>query len=246
MMKLLLVTEKDTTRVSLESHLRPRGFDFIHYRNPIKAMDNIDEVAPDLVLFSAEDFPRHWKPFIALLRGTRTKEQTAFVLLRGDLFSFDEAAKATHLEVNGVLPERPEDRESLQTLEDIVTRYSSMKEIRNDVRYIPSASDNTEFVFTHPVNYQIITGILFDLSPGGAAFIPDDPKSSSDIPAGSKIKHCSLRLGTEFFNVSCHVVRNSVRIALKFIDITEELEQAIIRYIDMRAERELGLLLKEK
>jgi len=31
-------------------------------------MDNISEIQPELVLFSAEDYPRHWKIFLKVLR----------------------------------------------------------------------------------------------------------------------------------------------------------------------------------
>jgi hypothetical protein len=244
--KLLLIAEKDTTRDALVGRLKPRGFEFIHYRLPIKAMDNIDEIEPDVVLFSAEDFPRHWKPFIRFLRETRNREQTAFVLLTGESFSFDEAAKANHLEVSGIISEIPKDMDELRKLEDIVTRYSALSEERNDLRYIPSDNEHIEFIFTHPQNYRIVTGILFDLSPTGASFVPDDPKSTNDISAGTKIAHCSLKFDNEVHKISCRVVRNSGRIALRLLNGGDELEQAIIRFIDSRAERELETLLHDK
>lgn len=244
-MKILLVAEKESTRNALMGHLKPRGFDFIHYWNPIKAMDNLDEIEPDVVLFSAEDFPRHWKPFIKLLRQDRGREETAFVLLTGAEFPFEEAAKANHLLVNGMVSENPQDREEIRKLEDIVTRYSALREERSDLRYTPSETDNIEFLFTHPRNYRLVTGALFDLSPRGAAFIPDDPRSTIDIPAGTTIERCSLRIGAWSGQISCRVVRNSERIAMKFVNPSEELEQRIIAYIDQRAERELELLLHE-
>lgn len=245
MMKLLLVAEKNTTRELLIGRLKPRGFEFIHYHSPIKAMDNIDEIEPDVVLFSAEDFPRHWKPFIKFLRETRNREQTAFVLLTGDSFPFEEAAKANHLEVSGIVSETPEDRNELRKLEDIVMRYCSLTEDRNDLRYVPSDDEHIEFLFTHPGNYRLVTGILYDLSGGGAAFVPDDPKSIGDIPAGSTIRRCSLKIGESIYNISCRVVRNTGRLALKFTEGDEDLEKAIISYIDNRAERELKVLLHE-
>ena len=172
-MKLLLVAEKDETRLALATHLRPQGFEIVHYRHPIKAMDNIDEIEAEVVLFSAEDFPRHWKPFVALLRETRTKEETAFVLLTGDSFEFDEAAKAKHLEVTAMVSEESGNRDELRKLEDLVSRYSSLIDGRTELRYIPAHTDRIEFVITHPKSYQLITGSLFDISPSSAAFVPD-------------------------------------------------------------------------
>ncbi len=245
-MKVLLVAEKERTHDILSSHLRPRGFDFIHYRNPIKAMDNIDEIEPDIVVFSAEDFPRHWKPFLAFLRGAYEHHKISFVLLSGDEFPFEEASKANHLGVAGIVRESVDNRNELQKLEELVTRYSSMKEERQDLRYIPDSYDDLEFLITHPTKLRIITGVLFDLSPGGAAFVPDDPKISSDIPSGTTIPDCSLKLEQEYLSIQCKVIRNSERMALRFIDPPEELQSKIIDFIDKRAERELKMLLEDK
>ena len=43
-MKTLLIIEHDNLKEQVIEHLAPRGFDFIHYRNPIKAIDNIEEI----------------------------------------------------------------------------------------------------------------------------------------------------------------------------------------------------------
>ena len=145
-MKILLVAYKDATRESLLRHLKPRGLDLIHYRNPIKAMDNIDEIEPDFVFFSAEDFPRHWKPFIQLMRESFTREQTFFVLLKGEQFSFDEAAKAKHLQVNGIIREDLEDRKEFRRLEELLVKYSRLVQNREGIRYIPEDHDKREFV----------------------------------------------------------------------------------------------------
>ncbi|MBN1686376.1 MAG: PilZ domain-containing protein [Spirochaetales bacterium] len=245
-MKVLLVAEKDSTKESLLLHLVPRGFDLIHYRNPIKAMDNIDEIAPDAVFFSAEDFPRHWKPFLKLLRVSFTKENTTFVLLKGDLFPFEEAAKAKHLDVTGIIRENLEDRKEYSRLEELLSRYTSLKEVRSVGRYIPGRSDQIEFVFTHPDNRSIITGSIFDLSPTGAAFEPDDPDKTKGLAVGTEIHRCSLRIEDEYFTLTSKIIRNDGRLAVQFLDIGEKTSTAISDFIERKAERELKSVLREE
>ena len=46
-MKTLLVIEHDNLKDQVIEHLAPRGFNFIHYRNPIKELDNIEETNPN-------------------------------------------------------------------------------------------------------------------------------------------------------------------------------------------------------
>lgn len=84
-MKAMLVIEKDSIKHKVVEHLAPQGFVFIHYTNPLKAMDNIDEVAPEIVLFSAADYPRHWKPFLQLFRQGSDAEENPLSFFGGNI-----------------------------------------------------------------------------------------------------------------------------------------------------------------
>lgn len=243
-MKVLLVAEKESIKDSLLLHLVPRGFDLIHYRNPIKAMDNIDEIAPDAVFFSAEDFPRHWKPFLKLLRMSFSKENTTFILLKGEVFPFEEAAKAKHLEVNGIIRENLEDRKEYKRLEELLSRYTPLVEERNIARYIPESSDPVEFMFTHPHNHAIITGSIFDLSSTGAAFEPDEPDKTKGLAVGTEVRLCSLRVEKEYFTFPAKIIRNEGRLALQFLDVEKGVASAIDDFIKRKPERELQQVLQ--
>lgn len=244
-MKIMLVVEKPETIEVLETHLHPRGFEFLKYQNPIKAMDNIDEVAPDIVLFSAEDFPRHWKPFINLLRDSKSKEETVFILFVGEDFPFEEAAKAVHLKVNGILGENFHDNRKMMHLEGLLNRYKMIKDNRREPRYMPFSYDEIEFIFTHPVTFKLITGVVFDISPTGINFIPDSLHLMSDLEPGYEIPHCSLRIGDEILAVTGQVVRNAKNLVLEFPDVTAEVSGIISEYIANRAERELEQISRQ-
>ena len=122
-MKLLIVTAKMRPRDRIFSHFNRLGYDIIVYDNPLKAMDNLSEVAPDAVLFNAEDFPRHWKPFLQVLRQLFDRESSVFIILKGGLFDSEEAVKAGSLSVNGVISEDFTSEEEIIQLENILSRY---------------------------------------------------------------------------------------------------------------------------
>ncbi|MCK4541806.1 MAG: PilZ domain-containing protein [Spirochaetales bacterium] len=242
-MKILLIAQKSSTREILNHYLKPRGFEFIHYQNPIKAMDNIEEVEPDLVLFSAEDFPRHWKPFIRLLRDFRSKEETVFILLKGDVFPFEEAAKASYLGVNGILKEALHDKQELLHLEDLFSRYNVIKEHRDTLRYIPKAVDEIEFIFTKPNSPKLITGKILDFSLEGLSFLPDNPQLTGDIAEGIDVPHCSFRIGKHILSVTCRIIRNSQLLVFKFMNLQRKERNYFIDYIQKRSQRELEEIL---
>lgn len=238
-MKIMLVIDKEETQEILEQHLHPRGFEFITYRNPLKAMDNIDEIAPDIVIFSGEDFPRHWKPFLKLLREERGKDECVFLLLAGEFFPFEEAAKAVHLKVNGVVGEDLQDKRTMAHIEGLLNRYKMIRDNRKGQRYIPEAFDEIEFIFSHPDSLKLITGVIDDVSTEGVGFMPDSPHLVADLEEDQAIPSCSLRIFDEILSVHCRVVRNGKNIALAFTDMPEEDKIKLQEYIENRPAREL-------
>lgn len=238
-MKTVLVIEDQDTKERISHHLSPLGFDFIHYLNPVKALDNIDEINPDLVIFSAEDFPRHWKPFVRLLRAERTKEDAVFILLTGDNFSTEEASKATVLEVNGMVDTRLEDEE-IQHLQDIFARYNVLSEPRSDRRYPGSWAEGVDFAFTHPKTFALVTGRITDISLGGLNFLPDMPQSTSDIMEGEELHGCSLSLEEKVFTIDAKVTRNNRNIAFQFMEISSECHSALMEYLNHTRYRQTG------
>jgi len=230
-MKTIVAVENPETQYRLEHHLKPLGFDFIEYQNPVKAIDNLEEIDPDLILFSAEDFPRHWKPFLSLLRSKRSKNESIFILLTGEQFPDEEVNKATALEINGMIKTDLEERDII-TLQDILARYNLLPEIRGDRRYPAAWMKEIEFAFTHPYNYAMITGEITDISLGGISFLPDMPHVTSDILEGEELSGCSFSIEDIVFTADTKVVRNNRILALQYIDLSADVHKILMDYLN--------------
>lgn len=238
-MKILLVFETDTVKQLLIYHFKPLGFEVVHYRNPIKAMDNIEEVDPDLVLFGAQDFPRHWKPMLRLLRESKSKEETVFILLIGAELPFEEAAKAIHLGANGILSEQLDDRRTLSRLEYLIKRYKTIQESRREARVVPDEEDRFAFALSHPDNLHLVTGEIVDISQGGLSFRPDVPQITADLFDGTDLPFCTLRIGDDVLSVRAAIVRNGPVLGLRFVSFPNGSEKALAQYFENRTIREL-------
>ena len=244
-MKILLVSERDELKGHIRRNFMPRGAEIIQYYNPIKAMDNLDEVEPDVVLFSALDFPRHWKPFLIFLRDSRAREQCVFVILTGDEFDHEEADKAQALQVNGIVHERLQDQRELARLKELVNRYRDIGDARTERRLVPTEIDRVGFVFTHPAKLELICGGIEDLSAAGVSFAPTDRRKTMDLQVGSRIDVCSLRVGNDIVAFPASVVRNERSLSLAFDELTDGQRSLIRGYVDGHAERELHRLASE-
>ena len=245
-MKILLVSERDELKGYIRRNFMPRGAEIIHYYNPIKAMDNLDELEPDVVLFSAQDFPRHWKPFLIFLRDSKAREQCVFVILTRDDFDHEEADKAQALQVNGIVHERLQDRRELARLKDLVNRYRDIGDARTERRLVPTAIDRVALVFTHPLSLELIAGQVEDLSAAGVSFVPTDRHKTMDIEVGSDVEVCSLRIGDNLISFPASVVRNERSLSLRFHELTDGQRAQIRGYVEGHAQRELDRLAEDE
>jgi len=244
-MKILLVSERDELKGYIRRNFMPRGAEIIQYYNPIKAMDNLDEVDPDVVLFSAQDFPRHWKPFLIFLRDSRARERCVFVVLTGDEFDHEEADKAQALQVNGIVHEQLQDRQELARLKDLVNRYRDIGDARSERRLVPTQIDRVGFVFTHPRRMEAVFGTVEDMSATGIAVLPSDRHKTLDIQVGDDVPVCSLRVGNNLVSMGASVVRNERSISLAFTRVTDGQRALIRSYIDGHTQRELDEIASE-
>lgn len=237
-MKILLVIGTDDSYAALAANIRTLGFEMIRYRHALKAMDNIDEVDPDAVLISAEDFPRHWKTLVQFIRSERSKEKTPIVLLKGPNFPFEEAAKASFIGVSGIVSEYLEDKEELDRLRGIISRYIPLEEGRTAKRIRPAEWDNFSFVFAHPERKIMVTGTIETISSSGLSFLPEHPIYTEDIPLNTALPECSLRVGDCILAPSCILVRTGHIISLNFESFPPTEKAILDAYIGERPLRE--------
>jgi len=237
-MKLLVVAQRKDLKDLIAYHLGPIGFEIIYYSEPIKVVDSIDEIQPDMLLFNAVDFPRHWKPILKLLRDRLSKEQAVFIILAKDP-PFEEVAKATYLGANGIIDANLPEKQQMRRLEELYRRYGSLKDKRRFQRLIPTQADSLNLIFSHPRTLAVITGSLVEISIKGASFFPDDPSLTADLRRDDPLLHCTLGVAGEPVAVNARVTRNEDTIGLQFKSFETGGHHKLFHYIQNRSQREL-------
>jgi methylmalonyl-CoA mutase cobalamin-binding subunit len=237
-MKALVIARNEALKNLLAYHLKPLGFEVTYFGDPVKALDELERLEPEMILTSAVDFPRHWKTLAKVLRERRSKEECVFVLLAGSL-PFEDAAKATHLGVNGIIGADLSDRQQVRQLAQLYRRYRSVKDQRRFQRLVPGPRERLQLVFVHPRKSAIITGSLSEISIQGAGFKPADPESTADLRRGEEIALAALRVGEEVVTLACQVSRNRGELGLQFNSFEPGGHHKLFRYIRSRSSREL-------
>ena len=102
-MKVLIVAETDKILDEYSAFFNARKYDILKYRWLMKALDNLEELEPDVCVISASDYPRHWKTFVQFLHATITSKNPEIVLITPDNFSDEEKEKAKALGITKVI-----------------------------------------------------------------------------------------------------------------------------------------------
>ena len=95
-MKALVISDDDKSLGVIDSILQTNGIDSINYKWLIKALDNVEEIRPDLIIINVLDYPRHWKTLAQFVRST-FEDSIKILLYVPESFSSDEYKKAAEL-----------------------------------------------------------------------------------------------------------------------------------------------------
>lgn len=98
-MKALVISERSEIIDFVTPRLKELGFDIIHYKWIIKALDNIEEIQPDLIVLSASEYPRHWKTLAGFVQSGIGGNDVGVYLYETTPLSEEENKKAQGLGV---------------------------------------------------------------------------------------------------------------------------------------------------
>lgn len=225
-MKALIITDNDTTSLQISRRILPWGFDCIHYKNAIKALDNIPEIAPDAVFINTSDFPRHWKAIVQFIRADTKKDETVIVLLINNRFTAEDADKAVHIGVQAIVSEDFSSNEDERRLTEVFSRYIVLPTDSAQYAELPNPV-TTNFLFSHPTHNTIITGKIERISLTGLRFMPDAPSSTADLAKGEILSKCTLKIDSQIFQIQCLISRNTHALMLDFVKPSQPLSTAL-------------------
>jgi hypothetical protein len=244
--KIVLVALENTYEDALSFHFNPMGFKTYFYNNAKEVLENLDSINPDVIVFDAVDFPRHWKPLLKLLRERKSPEESIFILITDKDYPFEEAAKASFLRVNAIIPANLLEKDTIYQLGNLVKRYKNINDRRKYTRLIPKGFERFALLFTHPSKQHFVSGKIEDISLEGCRFVPFHPSLVKGVEEDTEIQRCSLRIGSEIITVNCRITRQGDELGIEFLSFQEDGHQKLFKYLMERSEREMKHLIKKR
>lgn len=170
-MKALIISDDDAVINSTRKVLENCGFETIIYRWLLKALDNVEEIAPDLAVISVSDYPRHWKTFAQFVQSGIGGKETKVILYTPADFNSEEKKKAEVLGIKGFFSSCSE-----SGLADLKSALKDKKE-----------TQKIQIIISEPEKGTLITGNAEISDNETYSFSPDIPSFISEIKNGARI-----------------------------------------------------------
>ncbi len=206
-MKALVISDKQEIIDSLQNYLKENNIDVIVYRWLLKALDNIEEIRPDIIFLSASEYPRHWKTLASFVKSGIGGNDVKLFLYDPEPLSQDEIKKADELGIKAFINNLSE-----KELSKIGSNKIEDKEISTPV---PSNENNTsnkyvdyELILTHPLTGKFVFA--------SATYNSDKDDyeckiNLEDLTDKTRIKYVSVfdKVEKEIKSFSANIIENS-------------------------------------
>ena len=242
-MKLLLVLGSDDNYDVISRNIALLGFELIHYRHVLKAMDNIDEIDPAAIIISARDFPRHWKILVQFIRSERSKEACPIIILKGTNFNTEETSKAFFLGVNGILGDMLENQEDINRLHDILGRSVPAREEQNSSpgrHFFVEPWHRVGLLIANLWGKSIVIADVKTISADGLSFYPTRPLPPQAVTLNKELPLCSLRAGDAILSPVCRISGVDKTISLEFVSFPGDERRIYDQYLEELCLQEAG------
>jgi len=121
-MKAIIINEDKFVSEKLSSLFNEKNIETINYSWLLKALDNIEEIQPDIIVTNAAEYPRHWKILAQYLKSGIAGKNILFLLYSPYKQSDLELKKARVLDVDLIISSF--DVAQIQALSDKLDDFS--------------------------------------------------------------------------------------------------------------------------
>lgn len=165
-MKALVISDDNLKIKAINECLKKYNSDSINYKWLLKALDNIEEISPDITIINVQDYPRHWKVLAQFLNSGIAENQCKTLLFSDEPFSIEEENKAKALGIYGVFSNIMDD-ESEKSLSFYLSKITG-KTFCNKNTEIKNEQKINEKINSHQFENTIlpcVDDILFNYVP---------------------------------------------------------------------------------
>ena len=196
-----------------KSLFRSFNVETVHYKNPLKAVDNIAEIEPDILYIKKDDFPRLWKIVLTELRNKFDEHKTLYIL-EGELNK--KELKAFNF-LNGSLQINKDNdfelfKEAISSIKPIIS---------NQKVYFPELNEMT-LGFIKPVDFSFISGTVVEMTTEKFIFYPENEDDIRNLELNSSITDASLSKNDDVYTLNFTIISKNKSLICEISDDSSE------------------------
>lgn len=188
-MKLILIGLDDVILNRIKLIFKQDKFEYIHYKNPQKALENLLEIEPDVLFFLDEHYPANKENIHLVLENSSIPTRITCIFLSD---SYHETLEKRIYHINAAL----DNNKTIDFLNRAIKRTQR-------------GESDGEIIFTHPVTPNFITGRVEKYSDCILEIVPNFPDAAASIVENTEIKSCSVKYKDHFYSFSAILKENN-------------------------------------
>ena len=215
-MKALIINEDTFVTEELSSILKEKNIEIINYSWLLKAMDNIEEIQPDIIITNASEYPRHWKILAQFIKSGIVSKKIFFFLYTPFSLSEIELKKAETLGVDSIISSF--EKTQIEGLYNIIFEGADKSSERSGLPFAETSDDYSDncgqdedglfsvdmlldnnkdneipakgyYILTNPVTGQFISGKYLEFDGKKITCQIDNPDDFEGIEKNTSIKY---------------------------------------------------------
>ena len=154
-MKILIISDDSAFINTIDSYFQKRGHSSIIYKWLIKAMDNLEEIKPEVIIVSADEYPRHWKSLVQFMESGIAGNKFKIFLYKKTPFSEQDSQKITKLKISKIFSKLDEVTIN-NTFNHLFT--SKTQSVAQTKKKIENVQNDNSLIITNPGTHNFIYG----------------------------------------------------------------------------------------
>lgn len=212
-MKTLIISDDAQFTKTIDSFFTRKGHSTIIYKWLIKAMDNLEEIKPDVIIISTDEYPRHWKSLVQFMESGIAGKEHKIYLYKKEKIEDEEELKIQKLNIAKVFDNL--DSITLNTtFAECFPKTQQAENIEN--KETPSNTENS-LIITNPGTHNFVYGKYTFINEKAIKFSTNDEFYLPKI--NEYIEKLSYRFNNKFYSTSGKILNVAMQEKTKIVTI---------------------------
>lgn len=212
-MKILIISDDSAFINTIDSYFQKRGHSSIIYKWLIKAMDNLEEIKPEVIIVSADEYPRHWKSLVQFMESGIAGKEHKIYLYKKEKIEGEEELKIQKLNIAKVF----DNLDSITLNTTFAECFPKTQQAENIENKETTSETENSLIITNPGTHNFVYGKYSFINEKAIKFSTNDEFYLPKI--NEYIEKLSYRFNNKLYSTSGKILNVAMQEKTKIVTI---------------------------